>query len=226
MAESEAPYRLTIVLRAFAVELSGVNMAPQFINPATLKFNDVVDEGWTYSDVEVGMTESSVSYTNGLQIEAFEQTLRFQHVHTGGEFLSAEIARRYVEAFGDDSWFAVRLEFGGTMELAGESDSADIPLQPNLLDRMTHHDVVPAFRAGALYPYPEHALQIELQQPADSINGWFECAAQVNRLLVPDEAEEDNGRLQAILSGWESDWADSALALTRLASATLQPGGN
>ena len=106
------------------------------------------------------------------------------------------------------------------------SDSIDLSLQPNLLERLTHKDVVPAFRAGALYPYPEHALQIELQQPADSSNGWFECAAQVNRLLIPNESEEAKNRLQTVLSGWESDWEDSSLALTRLASATLQPGGN
>ena len=61
MAESEAPYRLTVVLRAFAVELSGVDVNPQFINPATLQFNGVVDEGWTYSNVQIGMIESSVS---------------------------------------------------------------------------------------------------------------------------------------------------------------------
>ena len=226
MAESEAPYRLTVVLRAFAVELSGVDVNPQFINPATLQFNGVVDEGWTYSNVQIGMIESSVSYTNGLQIEAFEDTVRFEHLSTGGGFLSAEIARRYIEAFGDENWFEVRLEFGGTMELAEVSDSADIPLQPNLLERMTHNDVVPAFRAGALYQYPEHTLQIELQQPVGSTNGSFDCAAQVNRLLPPNEAEETKSRLQAILSGWESDWGDSTLALTRLASATLQPGGN
>ena len=58
------------------------------------------------------------AYTNGLQIEAFEDTVRFEHLSTGGGFLSAEIARRYVAAFGDDGWLAIRLEFGGTMELA------------------------------------------------------------------------------------------------------------
>ena len=226
MAEPEATHRLTVALETFAVELSGVNLNPQFVNPATLQFNDVVDEGWTYAGVQIGVTESNVRYTNGLQIEAFEDTVRFQHVLTDGGFLSAEVARRYVEKFGGDSWLMIALEFGGTIELFSEPDSTSESLRPVSVDSLTHNDVIPAFRAGALYLYPEHTLQVELQQPVGSRNGWFECGALVNRSLVPNEVEETETRLQSVLSEWESHWKDAASALIRLAKATLRPGGD
>ena len=226
MAEPEATHRLSVNLEMFAIELSGMNVNPQFVNPATLQFNDVVDEAWTYAGVQTGVTESNVRYTNGLQIEAFEDTVRFQHVTADGGFLSAEIARRYVETFGGDSWFMVALEFGGTIELFSEPDRASESLRPVSVDSLIQNDVVPVFRAGALYPYPEHTLQVELQQPVGSDNGWFECGALVNCSLAPSEVEETENRLQSVLSEWESHWGDAASALIRLARATLRPGGN
>ena len=226
MTEPVATHRLTVALEMFAVELTGVNVNPQYVNPATLQFNDVVDETWTYAGVQTGVTESNVRFTNGLRIEAFESSVRFQHVFAGDGFLSAEIARRYVEAFGADSWFMVSLEFGGTMELFSEPDRVSESLRPVSVDSLLYNGVVPAFRAGALYLYPEHTLQVELEQPVGSDNGWFECGASVNRSLVSDEADETENQIQSVLTGWESHWGDAASALTRLAGATLRPGGN
>ena len=222
MAEPETTHTLTIALQMFAVDLSGADVDPQFVNPATLQINGVVDEGWTHSGTQIGMTESNIKYTNGLHIEAFQGTVRFQHVLTGGGFLSAETARRYVEAFGDDRWVGVALEFGGTLELASEPDNVGVSLQPHRVDFLTHSGVVPAFRAGALYQYPEHVLQIEIRQSALS-SDRFECNAAVIRSLVRNEEEQTENRLHTVLSGWESDWQDAVTALTCLVRATLNP---
>ena len=158
MAGSEALRGLTVELRMFAVELSGVDVDPQFVNPATLQFNDVVEMGWTCEKgVKTGITESTLSYTNGVQIEAFDETVRFQHsgpnFNAGGPF-SAEIAKRYVEAFGVDSWFGVSLEFAGPIGLDGYPENIGVSVPPALPSRLTHNGVIPRVRSGALYQYP------------------------------------------------------------------------
>ena len=225
MADPDTTYTLTVGLRMFAVELSGRDVDPQFVNPATLQLNGVADEEWTHSGTQIGMTESHIRYANGLHIEAFEQTVRFEHVLTGGEFLSAETARRYVSAFGDNSWGGVVLEFGGTLELTTEPDSAAVSLRPHRVDILTHNGIVPAFRAGALYPNPEHFLQVEILQSAPN-SDQFECTAAVIRRLPRNEEAQTENRLQTILSSWESDWQDAVSALTCLIRAALNPGGN
>ena len=219
MSEPEASYNLTTSLEMVAVELYGTNVHPQFVNPMTLEINGVVEADWTHSGSQIGVIESTFRYSNGLEIEASEQTLRFEHVPTADGFLSPETAIRYVNAFGEGNWGMVVVEFGGIWKLTSKPDDGDVQLRHRGEDILTDNGVVPSFHAGALYQYPEHTLQAEIRQLGTD---QYEFRASVNR-RVPKDVE--NG-LQATISRWESDWQDACLIISRLIRATLIPGGD
>ncbi len=225
MAEGGTTYQVTIGLGVCSVELYGDGVEPQFVNPENLKFNGVVDEEWTCNRVQIGITESAISYTNGLHIEASENTVSFGHVPTDNTRLSAESARRYIESRVDDEWVAVAFEFLGTIEPTTETDSADGSLRPHLLEELIHDDVIPVFRSGALYQYPDRILQIELLQPVDTDEDRIEWSARVSRSVASDEEGQTKDRLLAILSGWDADRESAIESLLRLVRATLRPGG-
>lgn len=226
MAESGTTYQVTIGLGVCSVGLYGGGVEPQFVNPETLKFNGVVDEEWTCNRVQIGITESAIDYTNGLHIEASENTVSFGHVPTDNIPLSVESAGRYIETRVDNEWVAVVFELLGTIEPAAETESADGALQPHLLEELVHGDVKPAFRCGALYQYPDRILQIELLQPVDSGEDQIEWRASVSRSVASDEEGQTKDRLLAILSGWDTDRENAIEGLLRLVRATLRPGGN
>jgi hypothetical protein len=226
VAESRTTYQVTIGLGVCSVELYGDGVEPQFVNPENLKFNGVVDEEWTCNRVQIGITESAIGYTNGLHIDASENSVSFGHVPADNVPLSAESASRYVKSRVDNEWVAVVFEYLGTIELATESDSADRPLQPHLLEELVHDDVIPAFRSGALYQYPDRILQIELLQPVDSGEDQIEWRASVSRSVASDEEGQTKDRLLAILSGWDTDRESVIESLLRLVRATLRFGGD
>ena len=226
MAEGVTTYQVTIGLGMRSVELYSDGVEPQFVNPETLKFNGVVDEEWTCNHVQIGITESGIGYTNGLHIEASENTVSFGHVPTDNIPLSAESASRYVKSRVDDEWVAVVFEFLGTIEPTTEIDSAGGPLQPHLLEQLVHGDVRPAFRSGALYQYPDRILQIDLRQPVDTDEDRIEWSARVSRSVASDEEGQTKDRLLAILSGWDTDRENAIEGLLRLVRATLRHGGN
>lgn len=227
MPEDVTTYQVTIGLGMCSVELYGNSVEPQFVNPVTLKLNGVVDEEWTCNHVQIGITESEIGYNNGLHIEASENTVRFGHVPTGKIALSAESASRYVESYVDDDWVGVVFEFLGTVASAMEIDKADDgPLQPHLVEELIHDDVIPAFKSGALYQYPDHILQIELLQPVDSDEDRIEWRARVSRSVANDQGGQTKDRLLTILSGWDTDRDSAFEGLLRLVKATLRFGGN
>ena len=226
MAEGGTTYQVTIGLGMCSVELYSDGVEPQFVNPETLKFNGVVDEEWTCNHVQIGITESAISYTNGLHIEASENTVSFGHVPTDNIPLSAERASRYVKSRVNAKWVAVVFEYLGTIESATETDSADGPLQPHLLEELIHDDVIPAFRCGALYQYPDRILQIDLRQPVDTDEDRIEWSARVSRSVASDEEGQTKDRLLTILSGWDADRESAIESLLRLVRATLRFGGD
>ena len=222
MAEGGTTYQVTIGLGVCSVELYGDGVEPQFLNPMTLKFNGVVDEEWTCNHVQIGITESAIVYTNGLHIEASENSVSFGHVPADNVPLSVESASRYVKSRANVEWLGVAFEYLGTIELATETGSADRPLQPHLLEELIHDDVIPVFRSGALYQYPDRILQIDLRQPVDSGEDQIEWRASVSRSVASDEEGQTKDRLLAILSGWDTDRENAIEGLLRLVRATLR----
>jgi hypothetical protein len=227
----EPLHGLTVELRMFAVELSGVDVNPQFVNPATLQFNDVVEKGWSFDKgVRTGITESALSYTNGLQIEAFDDIVRFQHSGPNLKVrgpLSAEVAKRYVEAFGVDNWFGVSLEFAGPIGLEGYPDNFGVSLPPALSNLLIHNGVTPGVRAGTFYQYPDRNLQVDLQQsPVGSSHMGLAWIAQVYRSLARSQDDQTENQVESVLSEWERDLEDVVAAVSLLVQATLNPRGS
>ena len=142
-----------------------------------------------------------------MYIEASENALSIGHLHPGDGFLSAEVAKRYVQSRHSANWGEAALEFGGTTELRAETDNAVGSLQPHLLDELVDNGVKPVFRAGALYQYPDRTLQIEIVQPVNSDIDWIEWRVSVSRRLESDEGSETKAKdqLLAILSDWDTD---------------------
>lgn len=229
MAGPEAPPTLTVVLRMFAVELSGIDLDPQFVNPATLQFNGVIDKGWICEKgVRIGITESNFSYTNGVQIEASDDTVCFRHSGpelNDGSALSAELARRYAVGFDDDNWFAISLEFGGVVELARDTVLADVLSRPTFADHLIYDGVAPRFNASAFYNFPDRRLMVDLFQNPGTSHMQLSYVARIHRYLDHDRDEQAEHKLETVLSRWQSDWQNAATALIRLAEATLGPRG-
>ena len=223
MAESIITYQVSIGLGQCCVELYSNGVEPQFVNPETLKFNGVVDEEWTCNHVQIGITESQIGYTNGLHIEASENTVSFGQVPTDNQSLSVESASRYIESRVDEEWVGVVFEFFGSIEPATEIDSADMSLQPHLLEELVHGDVKPAFKSGAFYQYPDRILQIDLLQSVDSGEDRIQWRARVSRSVANDEEGQTKDQLLAILSRWDSDRENAFESLLRLVRATLRP---
>ena len=226
MTESRTTYQVTIGLGMCSIELHSDGLEPQFVNPETLRLTGVASEEWTYSRVQIGITESAISYTNGLHIEASENTVSFAHVPTDNTSLSSESASRYIESRESSEWVGVVFEFVGTIEPATTADNADGSFQPHLLEQLIHDDVKPAFKSGAFYEYPDRILQIDLLQPVDSIEGRIEWRARVTRTIASDDEGQAKDQMLAILSGWDADRESVIEGLLRLVRATLRPGGN
>ena len=225
MAGPEAPHAFTVVLQMFAVELSGIDLDPQFINPATLQFNGVVDKDWICENgIRIGITESNFSYTNGVQVEASDETVCFRHSGielAEGSALSAELAKRYAVGFDDDNWFGISLEFGGVIVLSGDPTPASVSVWSSFVDRLTHHGVSPRFHTSAFYNYPDRRLVVELFQNPGSSHTPLGCVARIHRHLEYSQQVETEHRLESVLSSWRSDWKDAVAAITRLADAAL-----
>ena len=231
MAGSGTPHTMLVVLRMFAVELDGMDVNPQFINPATLRFNGVVGEEWVCEkDVQMGITESRFSYTNGVRIEAFEDTVRFQQTGrdiTPSDALSAELARRYAMGFDSDSWFAISLEFNGTVEMPARTASDDVMQWPAFAGDLVHEGVAPHFFTSAMYDHSDRRLAVDLFRNSDPSHMQLGYSGRVRRRLGnSNEKEEERSepQLETVLSRWQVDWEDVAATVARLLKATLFPG--
>ena len=84
MAESRTTYQVTIGLGVCSVELHGGGVEPQFVNPETSEVQRCgLTREWTCNRVQIGITESAIGYTNGLHIDASENSVSFGHVPAG-----------------------------------------------------------------------------------------------------------------------------------------------
>ena len=203
-------------------------MEPQFVNPATLQFSGVVESDWICEKgVRIGIMESNFSYTNGVQIEASDDTVCFRH--SGAELadggaLSAELAKRYAAGFDYDNWFAISLEFAGVIELTAYPVSAGESPWPSFADHLIHDGVLPDYRTNAFYDCPDRRLMVELFQSSRSNHTQLNCLARVHRYLDHNQDGQSEHQLESVLTGWKTDWEDAVAAVTRLAEATLGSG--
>ena len=115
MSTQESSSRLTGALQALTVKLNGYDFSAQFVNPLSLHWAGVVDETWICEPgVQIGLTESSFTYTNGVHIEATGDELLFRDAgDPAGQrpMLVPQLVQKYVDSFGISDWIGVSLEF-------------------------------------------------------------------------------------------------------------------
>ena len=132
MATGEGSPKLAAGLQSLSVNLIGYESNAQFVNPLTLLWNQVVDETWVCEmGAQIGLTQSSFTYTNGVQVEAYEDHVSFKQSGSplgASNTLAAEIASRYVDAFGAANWMAVSIEFLGAIPISSLAEFADLEM--------------------------------------------------------------------------------------------------
>ena len=219
----------TVNLQSVSVNLIGLESNAQFVNPLTLQWNRVVDETWVCEmGSQLGLTHSSFTYTNGVQVEAAEENVTFRHrgsFLTPETVLSVELARRYVEAFGPGDWMAISTEFLAEISPKVFLDSVDTDSWPRFESQLSLNAVLPRFGANVLYSYPDRILRVELSRDLSSEGADLTCIAWIHRELSPNP-NRSQGELQSALEGWESDWAEVVVAATQLFASTLDPRGS
>ena len=226
MVGSDTSPPLALSLRMFAVRLSGMDMNPQFVNPPTLVLNGVVDESWICEKgAQTGLTESRFGYTNGVRVEAFEDTVCFRHYGTdlvAEKALSSELAQRYAALFDPQSWFDMSLEFGAVIRVSGCS-AVRAPV-PGFADSLTLDEVAPRFSTNFIYEYPDRTLSIEFSQNLSSRRRQLNCLSRIRHDLHYNDEDEPEEHLRSALSNLKSEWMHIVSTVTRLASVTLRVG--
>ena len=226
---------LTVVLRAFTVELMGLEVEPQYINPVTLEANDVVDSLWRLdSGTLVGISRSRFGYANGVEVEAEQESLSFRHIAADlvvEEALSAELASRYVKAYGEEDLFGIGMVFQGEVkvpdapDLVGPFDSAV------LTDKLALRNVAPsAYRIGVTHSFePEQprpsSLSVDLFRGV-AISGVHFTAQAFHEVVGPQHTWHAINSADSILSRWQSVWSDVVDVVTRLAQAPTYSQAN
>jgi hypothetical protein len=177
---------------------------------------------------QLGLTHSSFTYTNGVQVEAAEENVTFRHrgsFLTPETVLSVELARRYVEAFGPGNWMALSTEFFAEISPKVFSNSVDTDGWPGFENQLSLNGAVPRFGANVLYSYPDRILRVELSRDLSSESPDLTCIAWVQRELSPNP-DRSKGELQSALEGWESDWTEVVVAATQIFASTLESRGS
>jgi hypothetical protein len=218
---------LEVSLRSLAVNLIGFESNSQFVNPLTLYSNGIVDETWVCENgAQIGLLRSSFSYTNGVHVEAFDETISFRQIGTSispSAALSTKLARKYIAAFNISDWHAVSVEFEAMAELSGES-AADPSLSwPPFIDDLVFRDAQPRFGTNVFYYHPDRRLRIEIgRSPNSNSLSWL---AWVYRPLDSDQSQAES-QLKAALEDCQSDWEDVVNVASRLLAATIALGGS
>ena len=228
MATQEGLARLVGSLQALTVRLTGYEFGAQFVNPLTLHWNGVVDETWVCEPgVQIGLTQSSFAYTNGVQVEADANELLFRHSGPSldlGSVLAPSLARSYVNSFGVDNWVGVSLEFLARVRAPDTPNSNDSMVWPGLLNQLEIDRVQPAFSTTVLYTHSDKIVRVELGLDPHSDPFGLSCTGQIHRELA-DSAEDAQNQLQMLLSNWESDWREVLLTAGQLLNASPGQGG-
>lgn len=217
MIGSDIGLNVQVTLRSFAVDLFGVDVEPQFINPITFTTNRVAGEGWQYyAGTETGLTESRFGYTNGVGVEAHRDSLRFEHTLEGGvsveSALSAWIAQRYVEAFGMDRWHAVDHEFRGKVEALDSSTSQ----WPIFSENVVSDGSQALLRTGVVHTYTDRSLQVDVFQVHGHGRVETHYQAHVQRRFQNIQGRQSEHPLTSVLSRWRADLDDVAAVARKL----------
>ena len=220
---------LVPILRTFDVTLSGIAVTPQFINPATLALNAIIDDTWPVDpEAQIGITTSNFRYANGVQITSEDETVCFSHSDPdlrAEDFLSADIANRFASTFSISSWFAVSLEFSGAIHLPGPAVSEDQIRPSPFMYSLRHNSATPHLHTSASYHYSDYSLTVELSEIITAAQPFLNFSARNYRVL----SDEDRGdlepyHLEVILANWRSHWGEATSAVSRLAEATTALG--
>ena len=232
MSTQEGSPRLVGSLQAITVRLNGYDFGAQFVNPLSLHWSGVVDETWICEPgVQIGLTESSFDYTNGVHVEATNNELLFRHngASLGQEsVLVPQLARRYVDSFGIGNWLEVSLEFNTRVHESNSAPDSPSPIDsivwPGLLDRLDINGVRPVIGSTVLYVHPDKTIRIEVVLDSHSDPLSLSCTGQIHRELG-SSPEDAGNQLQSILSNWESDWKEVLSTAGSLLSAYPGQGG-
>lgn len=212
-------------LQGVTANLFGYESNCQFINPMTLSSNGMVDESWICeSGAQIGLTRSSFSYTNGVQVEAYDDIVSFRHRGTPlapSEALSTWLARRYVEVFDASNWIGCSIEFFATISL---SDMPSFAPWPHFSAALSIEDVRPRIGVNAIYQFPDKRVRVDMDQSARPDADSLNCYGWVYRPLT-DSADDNQVALESCLENWQSDWQDVLGVISGLIEATPAQGG-
>lgn len=215
---------LSPTLRMVGIRLIGMDVGPQFVNPLSLSVNGVTDDSWLCEKgSQIGITECSFSYTNGVSVEASEDTISFTHTgiqDPSVEVLSTGLAERYIDCFGAGNWFSVVLEFRGVVDLQPILETSEGRVWHTFVDQLAHRSVPPQFRLNLYYTYPDRRLSVDLIDRWPARTSQVAVSGTVFRDL-PSDGGEAKIRISQIMDGWRSDWEEVAEVTGRWVKVTL-----
>ena len=177
---------------------------------------------------QIGLTRSSFTYTNGVQVEAFESNITFRqqgHPLVPKDILIIDLARRYVDAFSADGWMALSMDFVGSVVHSDDSGLADLDKWQSLADRIALKGIQPRFGTSAFYSLPDQRLRVEISQNPYSESRELNSFGLLYRDLTPD-TEQPQTELYSALNGWEADWEEIIKATKLLLTIALDTGSS
>ena len=226
MAAEGSPQALSVSLQSLAVTLIGYESNAQFVNPLTLLWNRVVDDSWICQmGAQIGVTNSSFTYTNGVQVEASDGDVTFRqrgHSLMPKDILITELARRYVDAFGAEDWIALSVEFVGGID---HSDGSDLAKWHSLSDRIAIEGIQPRLGTSAFYALENQRLRVEISLNPHSEPHELNSFAWLNRDLTSDTKQPQTD-LRSALNGWEADWEKVTKATKLLLTMVVGTGSS
>ena len=227
MAAHEGLPSLAVGLQSLTVNLIGYESNAQFVNPLTLLWNRVVDETWVCEmGAQIGLTQSSFTYTNGVRVDAFEDNVSIRQRGSPlapDAVLSMDFARRYVDAFGAGNWMAVAVEFLAEISMSANPDHVGLKTWPGIGEKIALGDIQPRFGTNVFYFFPDRRLRVEISRDSGSAPTSLTCFAWVHRELNSDPHQAQS-ELHSVLGGWETDWEEVVLAANQLLTGTMETG--
>ena len=228
MVSQESLPPLVVNLQTLTVNLIGDEGNVQFVNPHTFYWNGAVDQTWVLQrGARIGFTQSSFSYTNGVQVEASRDTISFRQQGdslTPNGVLSVNLAKWYANAFGAAGLFEVSVEFSARIDIAAHYVAPFLKSSLQFADHLVSHPNQPAFGTFAVVPYPDRTLRVDFSYVPWSDPNCLTCTGQVSRQLS-DDINQGLSELHLAIDRWPADWLDVLNEASPLLRARLIPGG-
>lgn len=208
---------------SFVIRLVGYDSDAfaQFVNPLTFHWNNVVEPSWVCEpSVVVGLTRSSFTYTNGVQVEATRSDVAFKQEATPLELNQAPIVGvvgRYVEAFGVDRYEAIAFEFAARISPLAVTQLAGSNLS-EFLGRLKLNDINPRLEISTRYDSPNKVVAVTVGPEASPQSDYVICSGTVYRIL-DDDPERASAELRSILASWDTAWQEFTNAIVQLLNA-------